>query len=245
MFKLSESNFTKWQSQSDTDKDSLQQHLLDIRESSNDAATEEDLLTEVLLKQGISLTAAIAHNDVAGLSIWTVGNNLVCAYLNENQKPTLDQLRAVAANAPAKLIVLEDAFQGSWSGRLLWMNPPYSRLLDVVHKCQRERTHAILVVPCWPRRKWFRTADTMAVKKIVYPRGTRFFEREGVPCRGAPWPICVFLLCGHDACALGLAQARTPVCPLPGSCEPQLPPVTDSNPRPWESMVPTAAHFDQ
>lgn len=112
VYKLAESNFTKWQSQSDTDKDSLQQHLLDIRESSNNAATEEDLLTEVLLKKGISLTAPISHADVAGLSVWTVGDNLVCAYLNEKQKPNLDQLRAIAANEPAKLIVLEDAFQG-------------------------------------------------------------------------------------------------------------------------------------
>lgn len=112
VFQLAESNFTKWQSQSDTDKDSLQQHLLDIRESSNNAATEEDLLTEVLLKQGVSLTAPISHTDVAGLSVWTVGDNLVCAYLNEKQKPNLDQLRAIAANEPAKLIVLEDAFQG-------------------------------------------------------------------------------------------------------------------------------------
>lgn len=112
VYKLAESNFTKWQSQSDTDKDSLQQHLLDIRESSNNAATEEDLLTEILLKQGISLTAPISHSDVAGLSVWTVGDNLVCAYLSENQKPNLEQLRAIAANEPAKLIVLEDAFQG-------------------------------------------------------------------------------------------------------------------------------------
>ena len=112
VFKLAESNFTKWQSASDTDKDSLQQHLLNIRESSNDAATEEDLLTEVLLKQGISLTAPIAHSDIEGLSVWTVGDNLVCAYLNESQKPTLDQLRAIAAKEPAKLIILEDAFKG-------------------------------------------------------------------------------------------------------------------------------------
>jgi adenine-specific DNA-methyltransferase len=112
VYRLTESNFTKWQSQSDTDKDSLQQHLLDIRESSNDAASEEDLLTEVLLKQGISLTAPISHDEVDGLSVWTVGDNLVCAYLNEKQKPNLDQLRAIAAKEPAKLIILEDAFQG-------------------------------------------------------------------------------------------------------------------------------------
>lgn len=112
VYRLADSYFTKWQAESDVGKDKLQQHLLDIRDSSNDAASEEELLTEVLIKQGISLTAPISHDEVDGLSVWTVGDNLVCAYLNEKQKPSLDQLRAVAAKEPAKLIILEDAFQG-------------------------------------------------------------------------------------------------------------------------------------
>lgn len=112
VFKLADSNFTKWRTDSDVDKDSLQQHLLDIRESSNDAASEEDLLTEVLLKQGISLTAPLKHTDIEGLSTWIVGESIVAAYLNEHQKPTIDQLRAIVATEPAKFIILEDAFQG-------------------------------------------------------------------------------------------------------------------------------------
>lgn len=112
VYKLDDTNFTKWQSGSDTDKEKVQQQLLDIRESSNDAASEEDLLTEVLLKQGISLTAPLKHTEVEGLSAWVVGDNVVTAYLNERIKPTLDQLRAIAAIEPAKLIILEDAFQG-------------------------------------------------------------------------------------------------------------------------------------
>lgn len=112
VFKLADSNFTKWRSASETDKDSLQQHLLDIRESSNDAATEEELLTEVLLKQGISLNAKIIHQDISGLSVWNVGETTVLAYLNESIKPSLDQLRAIAAAEPAKIIILEDAFMG-------------------------------------------------------------------------------------------------------------------------------------
>jgi adenine-specific DNA-methyltransferase len=112
VFKLADSNFTKWRSGSDTNKDALQQHLLDIRESSNDAASEDDLLTEVLLKQGISLTTKHTYDEVDGLSIWTVGDNVIVAYLNERIKPTLDQLRAVAAKEPAKFIILEDAFVG-------------------------------------------------------------------------------------------------------------------------------------
>lgn len=112
VFKLADSNFTKWRSASETTKDSLQQHLLDIRESSNDAATEEELLTEVLLKQGISLTTQLRHDDIFGLSVWNVGDTTVLAYLNERIKPSLDQLRAIAAAEPAKIIILEDAFKG-------------------------------------------------------------------------------------------------------------------------------------
>jgi len=112
VYKLADSNFTKWHTDSNTDKEAVQQHLLDIRESSNDAASEDDLLTEVLLKQGISLTAPIAHEQVDGLSVWVVGDNTVAAYLNEHQKPSLDQLRAITAKEPAKFIILEDAFQG-------------------------------------------------------------------------------------------------------------------------------------
>lgn len=112
VYRLADSNFTKWHTDSNTDKEAVQQQLLDIRESSNDAASEEDLLTEILLKQGVSLTAPLKHTDVEGLSTWIVGENIVAAYLNEHQKPTIDQLRAVVATEPAKFIILEDAFQG-------------------------------------------------------------------------------------------------------------------------------------
>lgn len=112
VFKLADTNFAKWRTSSDTDKDSVQQHLLDIRESSNGAATEEELLTEILLKQGISLTAKLAHKEISGLSVWNIGDNVILAYLNEKVKPSIDQLRAIAETEPAKIVILEDAFQG-------------------------------------------------------------------------------------------------------------------------------------
>lgn len=112
VYKLADTNFSKWRTSSETDEKAVQQQLLEIRESSNDAATEEDLLTEVLLKQGISLTAKVQHQDISGLSVWNIGDTTVLAYLNEEVKPNLDQLRAMADLEPGKIIVLEDAFQG-------------------------------------------------------------------------------------------------------------------------------------
>jgi adenine-specific DNA-methyltransferase len=110
---LSDTNFTKWRVESDVDATALQQHLLDLRESAADDATPDSLLTEILLKQGYSLTEQIGDAEVDGLKLKSVGGGLVLAYLDEHNKPTLEQLRAVLGSEDlAKFIILEDAFKG-------------------------------------------------------------------------------------------------------------------------------------
>jgi adenine-specific DNA-methyltransferase len=111
-FRLSETCFAKWQMSSDINPADLEEHLFSIRDSAKDDATPDDLLTELLLKQGHSLTERITTTEIAGLDTRVVGDNLVLAYLDEAVKPTLDQLRALVAEGPAKIIVLEDAFHG-------------------------------------------------------------------------------------------------------------------------------------
>ena len=86
---------------------------MELRESSSaDDATSDDLLVEILLKQGYSLTEDLVPAEIAALDVRVVGDNLVIAYLNERVKPTLDQLRALVNEGPARVIILEDAFQG-------------------------------------------------------------------------------------------------------------------------------------
>lgn len=112
-YRLADTNFSKWKASSDVDRNQLEQHLFDLRESSSaDDASAGDLLAEILLKQGYSLTEQISTLDVAGLNLQAVGGGVVLAYLDEHVKPTLEQLRAVVDEDPARLIVLEDAFQG-------------------------------------------------------------------------------------------------------------------------------------
>lgn len=111
-FSLSDTNFSKWRVSSDIERNALEQHLFSLRDSSTDEATPDDLLIEVLLKQGYSLTENITSREIAGLDIRMVGDNLVLAYLTEQVKPTLDQLRALVDEAPARIIILEDAFHG-------------------------------------------------------------------------------------------------------------------------------------
>ncbi|MBI5918027.1 MAG: site-specific DNA-methyltransferase [Nitrosomonadales bacterium] len=111
-YKLADTNFSKWRVTSDVAVNELEQHLLDLRDSADDEAQADDLLTELLLKLGYSLTEPIHTETIAGLEVRKVGDNGVLAYLNEHTKPTLAQLRALVEAAPARIIVLEDAFQG-------------------------------------------------------------------------------------------------------------------------------------
>lgn len=112
-YKLVDTNFTKWKANSDLSEDELVGLFSDLADSANDHARPEALLTEVLLKLGFSLTEKIETVEVAGLSIFSVADGLVMAYLDEHTQPTLDQLRALVAREPERLVVLEDAFQGN------------------------------------------------------------------------------------------------------------------------------------
>ncbi len=111
-FRLAETNFAKWDVTSRADVNDLEQRLLNLRDSSAENSTPDALLTEILLKQGYSLTEQIDDIEVNGLKLKTVGDNLVLAYLDERVKPSLEQLRKVLAQKPARFIILDDAFQG-------------------------------------------------------------------------------------------------------------------------------------
>jgi adenine-specific DNA-methyltransferase len=115
-YTLADTNFAKWRLSSDVEEGALQQHLLTLRDSATDDATADELLTEILLKQGYSLTESVSPAEVSGLDVRLVrdrdGDIAVLAYLNEHVKPTLEQLCALVDEAPTRIIVLEDAFQG-------------------------------------------------------------------------------------------------------------------------------------
>ena len=118
-YKLADTNFTKWQSAPTGDLTELQARLDLMRESSNDNASEEDLLVEVLLKMGLPLTTRTQTVDVDGLHVYQVvaeGDSTEgqpVLYLNEHAKPTLEQLRAIITDlTPSKFVILDDAFQG-------------------------------------------------------------------------------------------------------------------------------------
>lgn len=115
-YSLADTFFSKWKLSSEIRGEVLEELLLSMRDSALDEASEDDLLTELLLKQGHSLTERVSPLAVSGLSLRAVGDVdgdlAVLAYLNQRMKPTLEQLRSLIEESPTRIIVLEDAFHG-------------------------------------------------------------------------------------------------------------------------------------
>ena len=90
-----------------------------------------------------------------------------------------------------------DAFQQNWKGELLWANPPYTKLEEVVARVKSENAHMVLVMPEWTYREWHKEAMDLVVDSVFYKRGTSIFELKGRPTPFVKWPVRIALLCGH------------------------------------------------
>lgn len=112
-YKLVDTNFTKWKANSGLSEEDLVGLFAGLTDSADDHARPEALLTEVILKLGFSLSEKIETVNIEGLEAFSVADGLVLAYLDEHMTPTLDQLRAMVAKEPERLVILEDAFKGN------------------------------------------------------------------------------------------------------------------------------------
>jgi|AntAceMinimDraft_1070359.scaffolds.fasta_scaffold13358_2 adenine-specific DNA-methyltransferase len=111
-YKLSDTSFVKWRETSEAELSDLAQRLAGLRGSADDDASPEALLTELLVKQGYSLSEQITQVEVKGLQLWSVAEGALLAIMDEHVKPSLEQLRAVVEAGAVRLVVLEDVFAG-------------------------------------------------------------------------------------------------------------------------------------
>lgn len=71
----------------------------------------------------------------------------------------------------------ENAFDQNWNPeRLLWCNPPYSKLQAVVDKMVAEQARMILIVPDWRNTSWWKQLQGFVRSWYFYPRGMNFFN---------------------------------------------------------------------
>ena len=70
-----------------------------------------------------------------------------------------------------------DAFTQPWKqGRALWINPPFSRLPEVVDKIATEGVRCFLVCPNWPTQKWFALAQEKMTQAYFFPGRESYFR---------------------------------------------------------------------
>lgn len=110
VFKLARSNFKVWEG--DVDKiENLEQQLFEHVAHINDTSSPEDILYELLLKSGFSLSTQVEKLLMAGKEIFSVaeGTLLICL----EKELTQEVINAIADASPLQVICLDDGFQGN------------------------------------------------------------------------------------------------------------------------------------
>jgi len=110
-FRLDESNFRPWNAETPKDTEvlakQLELHVAHIREG----RTSDDLLYEILLKSGFSLTTPVEALQLAGKAVYSVADGALLVCLD--RELTLELIRAMAENKPERIVCLDEGFAGN------------------------------------------------------------------------------------------------------------------------------------
>ncbi|MFY9342291.1 MAG: site-specific DNA-methyltransferase [Planctomycetota bacterium] len=111
VFQLATSNFKPWDGEQAKDGKALQKQLQDYLEHVLPDRSEQDLLYEILLKDGFPLTTPIATLDLHGFRVHSIagGQMLVCL----QDKLTHDLIQTLAAKKPSRIVCLDRGFHGN------------------------------------------------------------------------------------------------------------------------------------
>jgi len=114
VFKLDKSNFNIWDGsiEEDTTGDEITKQLQLAIDHIDPDSSEEDILFELLLKSGISLTAKIDEIEVAGKKVYSIddGDGLLMCLDRELNK---EVITGIAKKEPSRVICLDEGFSGN------------------------------------------------------------------------------------------------------------------------------------
>ena len=111
IYRFAESNFKVWDSARPEDPDALQQRLTDHVNHIRKGRSDQDILTELLLKSGFPPTIGVSEVSVGGKKAFNVagGRLVVCL----DRQLTLEAIRAIADLRPERVVCLDDGFEGN------------------------------------------------------------------------------------------------------------------------------------
>ena len=111
IFKLAESNFKPWDAQGAQDEKALEKQLELHIDHILEARTADDILYELLLKSGFTLTTPVEKITLAGKLVYSVANGALFVCLEKNL--TLELIRAMAEKKPERVVCLDAGFAGN------------------------------------------------------------------------------------------------------------------------------------
>lgn len=118
VFKLAASNFRIWEGEKALESDDEAEQtatLLRMLEEHVDhlsqASTPEDILYELLLKAGFSLTIPIEKRVMAGKDVYSIEDGAMLICLDKHLDDAV--IDAMAATHPIRVICLDEGFQGN------------------------------------------------------------------------------------------------------------------------------------
>jgi adenine-specific DNA-methyltransferase len=111
VFKLAESNFTPWNAQMPHDAQALEKQLDLHVDHIREGRKADDLLYELLLKSGFSLTTPVEPLQLADKIVYSVAEGALFICLD--RELTLDLIRAMAEKKPERVVCLDEGFVGN------------------------------------------------------------------------------------------------------------------------------------
>ena len=111
VFKLAESNFNPWNAEVPHDAPALERQLDLHVDHLGEGRTPDDILHEILLKNGFSLTTPVEMLALAGKTVHSVAGGALFICLE--RQLTLDLIRAMAERKPERVVCLDEGFAGN------------------------------------------------------------------------------------------------------------------------------------
>ncbi|MEG1019870.1 MAG: site-specific DNA-methyltransferase, partial [Oscillospiraceae bacterium] len=94
VFKLDSSNLKKWQPR----EDDLEQSLFDSVGNYVEGRSEKDVVYEIMLKMGLSLTCPLEEHDVGGKKVYAIGYGALMLCLDDDITTDVAQFMAQLKN---------------------------------------------------------------------------------------------------------------------------------------------------
>lgn len=131
----------------------------------------------VRLREDWQLKPAIMHQTLRVLGVMPT-LDLFASPTNANFPRFVSHKAAVGA-------FLVNAMAHNWHRlelhHVLWANPPFSLIPAIISKIRAEKVKTlVLVTPVWPKAPWYHTVELLTVRKVVIPKGTSIYLRQGL-----------------------------------------------------------------